>query len=32
MMSLNPGYKEEYERAYKNKQGYEDIIKNNLQK
>ena len=31
ILSLNPGYKEEYERAYKNKQGYEDIIKNNLE-
>lgn len=31
ILSLNPGYEEEYERAYKNKQGYEDIIKNNLE-
>lgn len=31
ILSLNPGYKPEYGRAYKNKQGYEDIIKKNLE-
>ena len=31
ILSLNPGYKPEYKDVYEKEEGYEDIIKNNLE-